>query len=154
MALAFPTVKNTEFKLVGEGLYLASLKDVGEPRESESALYGKSTQVRLIWSIEQVLDGEEDNEDSIGEEVWEYCTWSLGKKAKLRTRLEALLGRTLEEGEELNVSDVLGKRVKLNVVHYEKNDGTQGQKVASAVAYKAKKRRQVIEEDDDDSIPF
>lgn len=155
MGLAFPKPKNADFKLVGEGLYLASLKHIGEPEKKTSEKYGDSVQVRLVWLIEGVLDDEEDNEEFIGEEVWDFCTWSTGKKAKLRARIDALLGRPFEDDEDLNVDDVLGKRVKLNVEHYTKGNGDTGQKVASALAYRTKKKRRPVEDDEDgDEIPF
>lgn len=156
MGRALPTVNNTVFNLIGEGLYLATLKDVGEPRTTVSPKFGEQTQVRLIWHIEGVLDGEDDNEEYIGEEIWDYCGWTMGKKAKLRQRIQAALGRDLEEGEELNTDDILGKRVKLNIEHYSKEDGTKGQKVASAMAYRTKKKRRPVDptDEDIDELPF
>lgn len=56
---------------------------------------------------------------------------SMNRKATMRGYIEALLGRTLANGEGCNPADVIGKKAEATLEEYTGQDGTQKVKLAS-----------------------
>ena len=137
-----PAVSDTaEFPLVPEGLYMFKLKAM------EAAGLGRSfddkppkERVKWIFEIESVISADEEAEDFVGEEFWAWTTLSMNKRATMYEWAVALLGREIAEGENINASDLLGKRGRATIVHYEKLNGETGHKIDSMLKTVNKKK--------------
>lgn len=154
MSFTLPTANDTEFQLVPPGLYVFRLKEMegGIPGNPE---FGDKPRVRWVFTIEDVIDADDDEADEfIGQEFWAFTSETMGKKATMRAWVEALIGRTVTEDDEITSDDLIGQRARCTVSHYEKMNGSQGHKITSMLRHKAnKKRRRKPVEDDLDLEP-
>jgi hypothetical protein len=149
MVTHFPTVTSNEFPLVGEGLYLVELQEVKEPVEKTDGPFGPSVRTCLVWKIVSVLDGETENEQFVGSEVYDFANWTLGEKSTLRQRVEAALNRPLEIGETLKTDELLGAKVKMTIGHNTRQkDGVKVHKVVTTAPYRGNGNRQKKLDDD------
>lgn len=170
MALkSLPPVSNKEsFRVLPTGLYILELieLDEAEPSKYEPGV------PRALWkyTVDEVVDftpefdedEELDAEDLAGEELWEWTSQKMGKKANMRKRVEALLGRELEDGEEVDPGDLPGRKLKANVEKERKESGDgYFAKVVSVQPYRTKgkktgkpKAAPPPVDDDDDEDPF
>lgn len=130
-----------EFPLVPEGLYMFKLKSM------ESAGLGRSfddkppkERIKWVFEIESVISADEEAEDFVGEEFWAWTTLSMNKRATMYEWAVALLGREIAEGENINASDLIGKRGRATIVHYDKLSGDTGHKIDSMLKPVGKKK--------------
>jgi hypothetical protein len=142
------------------GQYVVSLKEI-EAIESD---FGP--QWRWIFQIKSVVYSSDDEaEEFIGEDLWGFSSQGLGPSHKARKWIEALMQRKLEEGEEVEESDIIGQLAVANVVDHERKDGTQSTKIAQdggLSPYKKKGKKKPPpppvdeddDEDEDDDQPF
>lgn len=156
MSFTLPAATDATYEQCPIGLYVFKLKHLergiqGDPR------FGEGERVKWVFDIERVIDANEneptrDNpdprsiEDWVGEEFWGFTSLSMGKKATMRGWAEALLGRTLEEKEQLNAGELIGKRAKATVGRSD----TGRQKIMSLVPLKTKGKPAPQPEPEDD----
>ncbi len=152
---ALPKVTETsEFPLVPEGLYLFRLKSM-ENMGLGASFDGKEPKERVRWifEIEEVISGDDESEDFVGQDFHAWTSYTMNIKSTMYKWATALLGREIDKDEEVGVDDLLGKRGRANVEHYEKKSGDTGHRIASMIKNKApKKPKPVPVEDDDDEL--
>lgn len=131
MSFTIPPATNNAGTAIPVGLYTVRLKAL-EHSYQEEGPFGPGDRVKWIFTVEQVIDSDdEDAESKVGEELWAYTSLSMGRKAKMRGYVEALMGRTLEDGEGIAPEDLIDRRAKASVVPHERQDGTMTTKVGS-----------------------
>lgn len=112
------------------GLYVGSLKDI-EDLGVQEGQYGKQHQVRFVIELTEVLDSED--EDLAGEyvkkDVWAYANLSFGPRAKLRKWCQAIAGRQIDDGEEFDAAEIIGKPVRFTIA-----ENTMGNPTVSDLA--------------------
>lgn len=149
MSFALPKVSNSTGASIPEGLYGVTLKEM-QKEHVEDGPYGPQDRVKWIFTVNEVIDANDDEaEQKVGEELWAFTSLSMGKKAKMRAFAEALLGRALDEDEEIGTADLIGRRAKANVIPHTKQDGTQTTKLGTLTAAKTSKRRARAEDEDE-----
>lgn len=129
---ALPTVTNQSG--TPAGTYVVRLTDM-QPETHDQ--YGD--QVKWVFTIKQVIDCDAvDPDEWLGKEIWRFTSVSMGTKAKMRAFAEGILGRALDEGEQLDADELIGKTAKATVVPYARQDGAKGTKLDVLTAYKPK----------------
>lgn len=129
--LKTPESKGGDFEQVPAGVYLArcfQMIDLGT-QEITSKQFGTSNkrQIMLYFELLQDEDGEKVTmEDGRPFAISQIYTWSMHKKAKLRADLNAWRGKpfTEEEANGFEITKLLDKFVKLQVVHNQSGDKT------------------------------
>lgn len=103
--------------LLEEGVYVAQLKDI---RPNTRKKYNKpdETEDCYDWTFGVVEEGYE------GVEVYGRTSTNFGPSSNARTWVQALLGRKVEQGEELDLPDLKGKECMLSIYHNETDRGT------------------------------
>lgn len=145
---ALPKASNNTGSSIPIGTFIVRLKEMVK-EEQVAGPYGDADRVKWIFGVEQVVDSDDDTaEDRIGDDLWAFTSLSMGRKAKMRAHAEALLGRPLDEDEQVGVTDLVGKRAKASVVPHIKQDGTATTKLGSLMPYKAKKAAKPADEDE------
>lgn len=158
MTFALPKATDQGFEQCPEGLWVLKLKSMERGIQGDPQ-YGGGERVKWIFEIERVIDANEneptrDNpnpkpiDDWIGEEFWGFTSLSMAKKATMRAWAEALLGREIGEGDELNASELIGKRAKATVGRTD----TGRQKITSMMPIKQKPKPQPEPEDDEEAL--
>jgi hypothetical protein len=157
-----PKATNTDFVQTPAGVYRMKLKDM-EEREQPSYDDPTVTETRVQWTfeIEDVVSGDDKCEDFIGQEFWAWTSKTMGRKAKMREWAEALVGRPIDDDEELDPSqDLLGRRVVATVVAYIKMNGQPGTKLGSVAPYRARRQTEAVTAEaisgkpEKDDLPF
>lgn len=153
-----PTVTESEFKVTPEGVYIMSLKDFEDGIEGNPQ-FGGGERCRWIFTIDRVVSAldEEVAEEQVGEEFWSWTSKNMSTRSNMYRYICALIGRQLTAGDIIDTDDLIGKQVKVQVVEYEKADGTTGTKIGGMQPFKAagRKKAPVIEEElEDDELPF
>jgi hypothetical protein len=88
-------------------------------------------QVYLVWELaHEVMAGTKDSRHLIGRNY----TFSLGKKALLRSVVEGWRGKDLAEDSDFDLANVLGKPCLVNVIHKKANSGNTYAKVEGVKA--------------------
>ena len=140
MSFTLPKASNSSGAAIPVGLYLVTLKHM-EMEHREDGPYGPQDRVKWIFTIDEVLDADDDDAlDKVGEELWSFTNSSMHVKATMRGYVEALLGRAVDEDEEVSTADLLGKRAKASVVPHTKQDGTKTTKLGTLTPYKRARR--------------
>lgn len=148
-----------------EGEHLCTLVGVSDPFQYNSKQWGEKTGIRLLF---EVAAGERK-----GDRFSLMFGFSIGKKARMTKVIEALRHGSLEDGDEVALSDLLGEHCYVFVTISETTkDGTtyQNTNFEGAREYKAKAKPKQqpkaapsraaapIEEDDDpfdgDEVPY
>lgn len=106
MRLPKPSASTSEFVVPDAGVYTMEFTDYNEP---EISMYKKANgedqwRIKLVFTIR-------DDDDYAGEEIWAWYGWSMHPKAKLYPIVKALLGRDIDEDEDPDLDDLLGKRI-------------------------------------------
>lgn len=136
-----PAVTETDFTVTPEGIYIMSLKDFEDGIEGNPQ-FGGGERCRWVFQIEQVVSSlDEDAEDQVGEEFWAWTSKNMSKRANMYKYICALMGRTLEAGENANTDDLMGRKVKVQVIEYDKADGSVGTKIGGMQPFKANNRK-------------
>ncbi len=120
------TAEKQEFEVIPTGEYLAAFTDY----EEETGQYGE--QIKITWEIEKPAK-------YAGKKRLDWCNKKLSKGAKtskLWNRVEALMNRPIEIGEDVDLDSLIGRDVVLVIVEETKDDGTPNAKIASVKAYK------------------
>lgn len=173
MPFTLPPVNNSA-TMIAPGYYLLTLKEmVEEPPRNPGAMnrFGQEEGPRCRWVflIDRCLEPEptEEQEAAIGQEFWAWSSISMGRKAKMREYAQALLGRELDDGEQVADHELISKRVKTTIVEYDKESGGKGTKIGTMAPYKAlgqtatssirrppEQASRPASEEDVDSVPF
>lgn len=114
MGLVLTATVGGNYVPVEEGLYDATITryEDSEPH----AEYGPG--VKVFFQIDETDDAGEDG----GRELSGLASVKFSEKAKLRLWSEAAIGRKIEPDEEFELDQIVGKRVKIKVVHVHKGD--------------------------------
>ncbi len=106
----------TDWVLPDEGFYTFELTGVREPR-TEPNRY-KPDEMRTSVALEWTIRGDEDYE---GVNFLNFYTFSLHDLATLTKYVKALRGgQPFEEDEDLDLEDLIGKRIQGTIVHRKK----------------------------------
>lgn len=161
MAITLPEANSGEFTLIPEATYLMKLKDMQPAEQDESSPYYDPTKPRVRWVFEivQVLDGEPDDdgndpEDFVGTEFHGYTSLNMHKRATMRAWAQGLLGREVEDGEQIDSTDLIGKTGRCNVVHYEKQNGNDGHKIESIRPFRGNGRKAPRKVEEEEEVLF
>lgn len=133
--LTTPAFDNTDFEIVPAGVYVArcfKMVDVGTQDVPYTPPGGKTVtkQTRQIYLFFELLQDDDGNavfmED--GERVFtimKQYTWSMHKKANLRSDLDNWRGEpfTDDEAKGFEITKLLGVFCKLQVIHKKSKDG-------------------------------
>jgi len=144
--LAIVVTKSQGGQLLDEDTYDAVLTNVEERTESR----GKPSEAFLIWKA-KVKDPVYDGED-LDEDVYISFATSkrFSKKSYLNKLVTAVLGKDLDEGEQLDLETLVGESVRLTIKNEKRDDGAIFNKVTDYMACKKKKKKNVVEEDDEE----
>lgn len=163
-----PVESSGEFECPPKDTYVLELIEIGEfeDRLAFGSETVTNTQTRMAFKIVDFeYDPDYDEQDWNGTEVrdyyvfWKYDsakdkkfdTWC-HEKSKTYPMLSALLGHDPEPGEDINLSDLIGRRVKATVEP--KESGYP--KISNPIKYRQKRRRNTDAETEDegDDNPF
>lgn len=109
--LPSPAQSQTEFVLPDPGVYTVEFTDYDGPKPS-SFDADKET-IELTFTIRE-------DEDYEGQKIRQYFGFSMHPQAKLYGAVKALVGGEIDEDEELDLDDLLGKRAMGTVTIKEK----------------------------------
>jgi len=109
-----------DYEPLPQGLYVGGFLGV-EPRESANGEYR-----RWGWEISQG--------PYAGRKVYANTSTNFGPQAKARQWVENILGRELEAGEQIDVSDLVGGKHQLMLKHV-KRDGRTFDNVSAVHRY-------------------
>ena len=127
------------------GLYVVKLKDI-VPEVIENPKFGDGNRLRWIFSLEQVIDADDDSaEESIGQELWAWTSHSMARRATARAFAGALLGRAIEDDEEIDTDDLIGKRAKASIIP--RKDDPERTALGTLTPHKGKGARSNKDED-------
>jgi len=167
MVFTLPAASDTTFEQAPVGLYVFKLKELERGIQGDPQ-YGDKERVKWIFEVVRVIDVNENapsreipnpkmSEDWVGEEFWGFTSLSMGKKSTMRLWATALLGRDIDEGEQLNAGELIGKRAKATIGRSD----TQRAKITALVPYvtkgtapKAAPVAAPVDEGDDEELPF
>ena len=107
------------------GLYLFQLERVEEVTGTDFKTGAPVDQYKWIWRIDRSLEAEpsEEQDAAIGGDYWEWSGCVATPRSKLRARLEALLGRAMNDDEAVDIESLYGRRVRATVTEDTKPDG-------------------------------
>ena len=102
------TLKATsgDYVVVDEGIYQAEV--TGYTQEEDHPEYGPRVRIQVT-----IRDGGEFD----GREMSGLCSVKFSAKSKLRVWVEAAIGRKVEDGEDFNLDEIIGRPVMMQVVH-------------------------------------
>lgn len=102
------TLKATsgDYVVVDEGIYQAEV--TGYTQEEDHPEYGPRIRIQVT-----IRDGGEFD----GREMSGLCSVKFSAKSKLRVWVEAAIGRKVEDGEDFNLDEIIGRPVMMQVVH-------------------------------------
>lgn len=133
-----------------EGDYLVQFKDV----VLEDSKFSDDGQFHWYFTIKRVMHSPvDDAENFVGEELWGFSSTGLGPKHKARKWVEALIGRTLEDKEEVTIELLSATRAIATVEEETLPDRTTRTKLTALKPYKKASSKQAApapEPDDDD----
>ena len=120
-----------DFEIAPEGVYLArcyKMVDVGTQTSTGAFGTKESRTVYLYWELLQDDDGEVVRMDN-GEpySIFNSYTLSMNQKANLRKHIDSWRGKPLteEQAEEFDITVLLDKFCKLQIVHRPSKDGSR-----------------------------
>jgi len=135
------------------GTYKVKLKSI-EKQESQFNPDGQFKWTATI--VDVLLPGADDCEDFIDTDLFAYSnvlSHGYGPKSKTRQWMEAFLGHELEEGEDVDDGDLVGKIAQAKVkANGETDDGTQKTKVESIDKFVRPKKRTAEPEPEDEDF--
>lgn len=150
------TMGNANNALTGEptpeGTYLVQLKRI---ERTDPTQYSPDGQFKWVAIIDEVMVGDDDAEEKLGEELWAYSNIlpnGYGPKSKSRQNWEAFAGRDLEDGEAMTGEAIYGNFALAYVVPHTKADGSKTTKVERFA--KAPKKRKAKAQADDEDLSF
>jgi hypothetical protein len=141
------------------GNYIFKLDHCEEAEGKDFKTGAVIPQIKWVWTIQGVneLEPSEEMEAAVGQEYWEWSGTVPTPRSKIRARIEALLGRPMENGESVDIPGLYGRRVKANVGEDTKPDG--GKYVTLVTTpYQQRAARQPAPaappDGDDEKLPF
>lgn len=107
MKLPKPSDSNADFKVPEPGVYRMRLTDYDEPVVSTFKKKNGDDQyrIKLVFTIE------DPESDFHAEEIWAWFGWSMHPKSRLYPVVKALLARDIDEDEEPDLDDLVGKAI-------------------------------------------
>lgn len=104
---------------------LVDVLDAGLSKFADSkGVYQK--QARWVCKIVKVIDTEaSDPESLIGSEVWKWTTMGMGPRGNMRKFTEAFANRTLEDDEQADVEEIIGKYAKVHLAQKQGENGVE-----------------------------
>ncbi len=163
MTLVIP-VANASTDRTPAGIYrmkLLSMSDATLNEEGNPVRLDKNgnavARAKWVFEIETVINGDEECEEYIGREHWEWTTMSRHVKANMRQWAEALLDRPVSDDEPLGSADLIGKRAVVTIGPVANpQTGTTSIKVSGMSPFKRRGKEAVIEADPEDAegLPF
>ena len=155
------TFTATSSNLPPMGLYIGKLTDI-EDLGVQEGQYGKQHQLRFIIEMTDIVDSDDEEfaGEYVGRDVWAYCNLTFGPRAKLRKWFQSIAGREIEDGEEVDAEEIIGKAVRFTIAENTMGNPTvsdvAGYRKASKGKAKRKKAKPAPEEyefDDEDVEP-
>ncbi len=137
MALLLSNSVGGDYEMPDQGVYTFELTLVNEPRtEPDIFNEGKErTTVCLEWTIR-------DDDDFGGTMVRQYYTLKLGNNdypSKLRPFVKAMLGRDIEDDEEVDLDGMTGKSIQATITHKPNKAGAMRAHIEAPVPIRKKK---------------
>lgn len=135
----FPKPTRADNNELPAGLYRIRLKDVvSETRPKYDKPDEEEQRCKWILEIEDVVSGEDDAYEHVGQEHWHWTSVSMGAKAAMRNHIEAFLGRQVDWDEDVAVADVIGRRAIATVDYPVKPNGDKSdrRKIVSMAPYR------------------
>ena len=129
----------TDYEIVEEGEYPA----VFSGYEERSTEFGDA--VMFSFTLR--------DEEHSGSEIRGLASAKLTPKAKMRAWVEGIMGRALENKEEVDLDDLVGRKVMLylSVADTEKGMFNRNEKIR--VPRRKAKRAPVVEEEEEEEVP-
>lgn len=148
MTFTIPAASNASGSIYPVGLYVFELRTIG--LDDKPSQFGDGPRVALEFDVLSIIDSQDRKAAKAamqrGDSYRAWCNLTMGRKATFRAWAEALLNRTLADGEKIDPSDLIGKRAKASVIAYTKQDGTEGVKIGALQPF-------VADDDEDDEPP-
>ncbi len=92
---------------------LVAIVDLGTHEENFQGKINIQRKIYFVWELTSEKEpGKDDNRL-----IAKMFTLSFGKKAKLRALIEGWRGKALDDGEEFDLTKLIGKACLVNVVH-------------------------------------
>jgi hypothetical protein len=118
------------------GLYIIAVN--GVYKEAENRFNPDVERLRFDFLVEHVIDSEDPRRSAefVGQVVHGWANNTMGPKATLRAWAEALLQRLMDDDDELQVADLIGKQAKATYINYTKENGSPGVKLSNLAPYR------------------
>lgn len=143
MTFTIPVANNSSGMPWPAGLYEITCTGI-EPDDRVSK-FGDTPRVKFSFSVDKVIRitpvadqalnaenrAKAQKAKAEGADLVGWCNLTMGRKATMRSWIEALLGRQLANGEGVNPSDVIGKRAEATLETYTGDDGSEKVKIGS-----------------------
>lgn len=150
---AITSLTATSSALPPLGFYVGKLTAIEDAGKS-TGKYGEQHQVRLIIRLREVFslddpDSEEAADEYIGTDLWAFANLMFTPRSKLRGWCSEIAGREIEDGEDFDVNEIIGRDVRVHIgKNTEGNPSVQG--LTRYIKPKAKKRPKPEPESEDD----
>lgn len=149
------------------GTYLATVANVEIVPPSENPRfeeYGPSLKwtFNLSPNLSDPADLILDQDGETAASLWQFSSTKMSPKAKARIWAEAFIGRKLEDGEDVELKDILDRSAIVTLVEEPNAEGKMRAKIAGAKPYDPKAARpqyrtaakRVAAVESDDGLPF
>lgn len=119
MKLPKPSDSGGDFVVPEPGVYKMEFTDYDEPVLSTFKKKNGDDQyrIKLVFTIR------DEESDYDGEEIWAWYGWSMHEKSHLYPVIKALLGRDIEDDEEPDLDELLGKFIMGTLDNKTKDNG-------------------------------
>lgn len=127
MPTFFPATDRAEFELVEPGKYIATCTAIEDAPDK-----GFGPGVKWVFKlVDPATNQTVRNSNGFDLEFWQFTSTKMGPKARARPIIEALLGRTLENGEIPNSNKLIGTAMTTIIIHEPAEDGSMRARVTS-----------------------
>jgi hypothetical protein len=137
-----PRVHNRTATVPPPGLYIVTVNGIF--KEAENRFNPDVDRLRFDFLVEHVIDSEDPRRSAefVGNVVHGWVNSTMGPKATLRAWAEALLQRFMDDDDELEVADLIGKQAKATYINYTKENGSPGVKLSNLAPYRPEPQAQ------------
>jgi hypothetical protein len=131
-----PKVHNRTATVPPPGLYVVAVNGIF--KEAENRFNPDVDRLRFDFLVQHVIDSEDPRRSAefVGQVVHGWANSTMGPKATLRAWAEALLQRFMDDDDELQVADLIGKQAKATYINYTKENGSPGVKLSNLAPYR------------------
>ncbi len=128
-AASFAAATSGEGPRLEPGQYVLTVTSI-EPAEGGNQAFGPS--VKWTFAVADVATPDDLKADDNGGdyEFWAFTSIKMSPQARARQWTEALVGRQLADGEKIDPSSLIGKRMQALVIHEEGDNGMVRAKVS------------------------